>query len=286
MSVLPVKKIIDCHAHIGPEKGYLPKLIDTMRKNDIVCAWLHAVEEPFDKSYIGGNKEVRDAFMKYPGLFRGFGYIRLGGDTVSDVDELHAAGFSGLKVIYPSSRYDDKRYYRIYERAQKYGMPIMFHLGAGLYRPKKTGYDISIDYMRPAHLDTIARAFPVLSLIGAHFGNPWYEEAAEVARLNPNVYFDLTGSTLVKKSPAFFKDLLWWKDTLSIYRGSSSPFEKVLFGTDVPPSMIGDVKKDYENLVQCLDLNKTDTENIFRKNALRILKPKAVRSKATRLPAR
>lgn len=52
--------------------------------------------------------------------------------------------------------------------------------------------------MRPIYLDTIARAFPDLKIIGAHLGNPWYQEAAEVARWNPNVFFDLTGSTLKK----------------------------------------------------------------------------------------
>ena len=36
--------------------------------------------------------------------------------------------------------------------------------------------------MRPIYLNTIARAFPDLKIIGAHLGNPWYQEAAEVAR--------------------------------------------------------------------------------------------------------
>ena len=35
--------------------------------------------------------------------------------------------------------------------------------------------------MCPSYLHTIARAFPNLIIQGAHLGNPWYDEAAEVA---------------------------------------------------------------------------------------------------------
>ena len=63
-------------------------------------------------------------------------------------------------------------------------------------------------------LDTISRVCPKTTLQGAHLGNPWYEEAAEAARWNPNLYFDVTGSTLLK----FIKlgrlerlsEILWW----------------------------------------------------------------------------
>src|SRR5256884_9714025 len=53
--------------------------------------------------------------------------------------------------------------------------------------------------MRPIHLEEIARRFPKITVLGAHCGNPEYEWAAEVARWNPNVYFDLSGSSLTKK---------------------------------------------------------------------------------------
>ena len=269
---MPKNKIIDSHAHLLPEKGYVENLIRAMKDNGIACTWLLATEEPFEKFRVCGNEEVRKVVEKYPEFFRAFGYIRLGTDTYDHVEELHQAGFVGLKVIYPPSRYDDKRYYRIYERAEKHGMPILFHLGAGLYRPKRLGHDISIDYMRPAHLDTIARAFPGLTLIGAHFGNPWYEEAAEVARLHPNVYFDLTGSTLKKKSPEYIGELLWWRNAPPNYRGDSGPYDKILFGTDVHPRLIADVKQDYDHLVKRLDLSREETEKVFFRNALKILK--------------
>jgi hypothetical protein len=54
-----------------------------------------------------------------------------------------------------------------------------------------------VDRMRVTTLDNIARRFPKLT-IGAHLGNPDYAWAAEIGRWNPNLYFDLSGSTLIK----------------------------------------------------------------------------------------
>jgi predicted TIM-barrel fold metal-dependent hydrolase len=48
------------------------------------------------------------------------------------------------------------------------------------------------------HLEEIARRFPKITVVGAHCGNLEYEWEAEVARWNPNVFLDLSGSTLTK----------------------------------------------------------------------------------------
>ena len=65
------------------------------------------------------------------------------------------------------------------------------------------GYFVDSNYMRPIYLDTMARLFPAWKIHGAHLGNPWYEEASMSCRWNPNLYFDLTGSTLKKKNRSF-----------------------------------------------------------------------------------
>ncbi len=36
-------------------------------------------------------------------------------------------------------------------------------------------------------------------------------------RWNPNLFFDLSGSTLSCKSPSFIGDLLWWTDSDRLY---------------------------------------------------------------------
>jgi predicted TIM-barrel fold metal-dependent hydrolase len=125
--------------------------------------------------------------------------------------------------------------------------------------------------MRPAYLDRIARHFPQLPLIGAHFGNPWYEEAAELARMHPNVYFDLTGSTLKKKRPQFFKELLWWaEDELYGKMGDKTPWEKILFGTDVSIELMGDVMNDYRILMDGLGLIEEQRQLIWGGTAAKL----------------
>lgn len=264
------KLVIDAHCHLLKEKDYLKNLIKTMEKLKIDQTWLHAIGLPFDTKIYGGNKEVKEAFTRYPKLFKGFAYIRLGKDNAKMVDRYYKEGFKGLKVIYPPHNYDDKSFYPIYSRAEKFKMPIMFHLGAGLNRTGGRKGNVSMGKMRPVHLDTLARAFPEIILIGAHLGNPWYEESAEVIRTNPNIYMDITGSTLVKKKPSYFKGIFWWDRVKGFYRGSTGPYKRVLFGTDLHYNQMASAVDDYRRLMQGLHLSKQAQKDIWGLNAERV----------------
>ncbi len=156
-----------------------------------------------------GNHAVEEAFRKHPDVVVGFGYIALGrGDSSRTVGELHRRGFKGLKVIIPKSDYDDKAFWPIYRKAEQLRMPILFHTGvmartediAAPYKhiPEVAAIDhrkcdVSSRRMMPETLDAIARAFPDLKIIMAHFGS-WgrTDNAAAVLRWNPNIYADLT----------------------------------------------------------------------------------------------
>ena len=111
-------------------------------------------------------------------------------------------------------------------------------------------------------LDTLARVCPKTTLQGAHLGNPWYEEAAEAARWNPNLYFDITGSTLLK----FIKlgrlermsDILWWASDEAVenphtLKGGPGAWEHIVFGTDEAPSGL---EPNIERFQKMLDANK------------------------------
>ena len=110
--------------------------------------------------------------------------------------------------------------------------------------------------MRPIYLDTIARLFPDWQIQGAHLGNPWYEEATMSCRWNPNLYFDLTGSTLKKKRPEFLGDLLWW-NRFTRYRDPDGrdAWEKIVFGSDVAYYETHDVLHDYQTVFEALNLS-------------------------------
>ena len=53
--------------------------------------------------------------------------------------------------------------------------------------------------MQPIFLDGISVAFPELQIIGAHLGYGLYDSAAAVARWRRNVYFDISGGTVVRR---------------------------------------------------------------------------------------
>lgn len=94
--------------------------------------------------------------------------------------------------------------------------------------------------MRPGYLADIASEHPGLFIHAPHFGNPWYNEAGEATRRNVNLYFDLTGSSLIKKDkdPGFWKQFLWWTPYLGkahMPKDAVPAFEKILFATDEGP---------------------------------------------------
>jgi predicted TIM-barrel fold metal-dependent hydrolase len=53
--------------------------------------------------------------------------------------------------------------------------------------------------MQPIFLDGISVAFPELKIIGAHLGYGLYDSAAAVARWRRNVFFDISGGTVVRR---------------------------------------------------------------------------------------
>jgi len=176
---------------------------------------------------------------------------------------LRQAGFRGLKVINPTKNYDDKDFYPYYTQAEKHNMPILFHTGMVRRTDKDKSYDISCERMRPIYLDTIARAFPHLILIGAHLGGPWFREAADVLRFNPNVYFDITGSISgwVRKTPDFFRNYLWWKGAR----------DRIVFGSDVHFSQIKKIIANYQGVLEALKVDRATQNKIFGETALGIL---------------
>ncbi len=142
----------------------------------------------------------------YPDMIVGFGYVRLGLDGPQKVDELCALGFEALKVIIPATFYDDRSLWPIYARAEALGMMINFHCGMTGRLPNDGGLDTSARYQRPVCLDAIARSFPDLNILMPHLGFPWIEEACAIIATWDNIYWDLTGSWLLRVDTDHLKD--------------------------------------------------------------------------------
>jgi hypothetical protein len=222
-------KLIDVHEHYDGEPGVLETLLKKLDAADGL-GFLLTTQKGFPEA----SKFIR----QHPNRFIGFGDIKPDDpDVLNQIDRFHEAGFRGLGEITSTQKnYDDRTYWPIYERAAKYHMILLFHTGTVARLHPEQPADVSFDRMRVTRLDLIARHWPQLIIIGAHLGNPDYAEAAEVGRWDPNLYFDVSGSTLIKKKDdyRFFRSIFWWSGVVSPHTpGGANAFEKLVFASDV-----------------------------------------------------
>jgi predicted TIM-barrel fold metal-dependent hydrolase len=271
--------IIDCHVHLISEEGYAERLIAEMDRLCIVKVCLLAMQ---NIRMWGGraatNAEVLEAHHAHPDRFIPFGYVDLGVDSVGLIDELASQGFRGLKVTRTRYPYNDDRLMEYYARAAAYGLVLLFHTGTVLRVPEDQYYDIDSSRLRPIFLDRIARKFPSLKLIGAHLGNPWYEEAAMTLFWNQNVYFDLSGTVLKRKTAAWFSEVLWWTPermaklarSTDTHYATSHPFDRICFGTDVRIDEMGGCIEEYRHLFDGLNLDQTRRDRVMGGNIARL----------------
>ena len=252
---------IDAHVHYNTDEGYVDRLVEEEARLgfDKICL-NGAVWFEFDE----GNAGVEQAMAKYPDTIVGFAYLPLGERGPDKVREYQQRGFKGLKFIRPPKPYDAKDFYPVYEAAEELGLVCLYHLGIVARTPHDKEHDINNERHRPIYLDTLARAFPGLKILGAHLGNPWYWEAAMACRWNPNLYFDLSGSSLKQHPPEFFDRLLWWTET-SQYRDPEGrhAWEKIAFGSDVDIETIEDVANDYQRTMDGIGLRPDLREAVW-----------------------
>lgn len=228
--------IIDSHIHCKGNEKWVEDVVRIYRPYNAMACVL---------TWIDDLEIMVDAMKSYPDVFIGYGRVDLDDENaIREVEKFKKAGFVGMKFHSPQKNYDDPSYFQIYRLCEEYGLYMIFHTGiSGRNITDKPNW-MSSARMRPMYLDTLCRLFPRAKIQGAHLGNPWYEEAAEAARWNPNLFFDVTGSTLLK----FIKlgrlermsEVLWWsgnegeKNPHTLKEGPSA-WEHIVFGTDERP---------------------------------------------------
>jgi predicted TIM-barrel fold metal-dependent hydrolase len=221
-----------------------------------------------------GFDVVKKAAAQHPDVIIPYGDVRVDHpDVIDELKKFADAGFKGIKMTRPRYNWDDFGYFPIYDKLQSLKLVALFHTGivfGGSDDPEPS----SMARMRPSFLHTIARSFPKLVIQGAHLGNPWYDEAAEVARWEKNLYFDLTGSSLIKKAKnlAIFKEYLWWEGPTA----HSSPdavyaFEKLVFGTDEEPEQLDACLGRHEAMLNACQVPEVSRRKIYGETMARVL---------------
>ena len=258
--------MIDSHQHWRSTPDYIPTLVKTYRaRNAMAC-----VLTP-----IASLDALMAAAKQYPDVIIPYGYLDVDHpDARAQLETFAKAGVKGIKMHRPKLNWDDFGYFPLYGRMQELGLVALFHTGIvagnGTGEPEQS----SMARMRPSFLHTLARSFPTLKIQGAHLGNPWYDEAAEAARWSPNLYFDVTGSTLLKKQHNLkvFREYLWW-DGPSTHTPSTAvyAFEKIVFGTDEPPDALDGVLARYEAMLDANDVPEDSRRKIYGETMARLL---------------
>lgn len=225
--------IIDSHAHIFPRK-IATKAVESIGKfydipmygsGDLDALIKNGNDAGVDKFIVCSTatcvhqvNQIND-FIKYSieGLDNIWGLCTMHQDLTGDeIDSVIKFSLDnkliGLKLHPDFQKFniDDKAVYKIYERVAGV-LPILFHTGDSRY-----------DYSSPKRLAKVAKDFPNLQCIGAHFGGYSRWNELECYKDLPNVYFD-TSSSLFKLSTERALEII---DFLGV--------DRFMFGVDYP----------------------------------------------------
>jgi predicted TIM-barrel fold metal-dependent hydrolase len=152
------------------------------------------------------------------------------------VEDCGVRGFKfhpSLQAFRPNA----SEYYPLYEVLEDLAVPVIFHTGqTGIGANLPGGRGIKLALSDPLLLDEVAADFPGLTMVLAHAGMPWYENALAMATHKSNVFIDLSGW-----SPKYLPAPL-------VRAVGSYMSHKVLFGSDFPVLTPERWLRDFEGL--------------------------------------
>ena len=261
-------EIIDAHAHIYPEKiaakatdtigifydikmempaGTAEQLLEDGRRAGISRYVVHSVATTAHQVR-SINEFIKRECEAHPEFI---GFITLHQDLTEEevfkeVEWALANNMHGIKLHPDFQKFniDDEAVEKFY-RAAEGKLPILFHIGDDRY-----------DYSKPYRLVNIAKKYPNVSFIAAHFGGyRCWEDSPLYVGLD-NVYFDTCSSLpfiSTKKAHELIKLL-----------GA----DRFFFATDFP---MWDATSELERFNK-IPLTKEEREKIFSGNIKRLLK--------------
>lgn len=223
-----------------------------------------ALEEDVRQRIVGRvqrrNGWTLDVARRHPTLIPFIGVDpRMGEEgMVAELEACLRQGARGIKFHCSTQRSypTDPALAAVYRLAEARGVPVVFHSG---WHP--LGCHLS-DYARPARFARIAEAFPRLTIVLAHIGLGWQEEAVALAQRFPNVYFDSCLAITGTWEPPPLSD----DEIVSLLRQVG--VDRVMFASDWPLC----VPLKERRRVEGLALDDTERRLLFHENAERILR--------------
>lgn len=221
-------KIIDAHTHVlfnnTPEQssGVMQsreEFLREMKDNGVVGAVAHT-----------GLKGAYDEDLKTGNVVFCYGV----GDRINKEEAeagLQSGKYGCIKIYlgYVHRCASDGAYKKIYQLAEAYDVPVVFHTGDTYSSTAK------LKYADPMTIDEVAVDHPRVRFVIAHCGNPWINTAAEVAYKNANVYIDLSGIMVgnLDRQPGELIDEYLAKPVRWVFHYVGDP-SKIMYGSDWP----------------------------------------------------
>ena len=269
-------QIIDAHVHLSESRDdalvrfaemnnlryTLEGLLKSMRENNVRHGLL--LSPPLKSGTALPNEKVVELCKRSGGLLSPVVTVEPSAEEVKSAIRLAESNRKEVKAFkvrlgYVKAPALSPLFDGLYDYAESEDLPVMFHTGDTV---TSTG-DLTMSH--PLTLDALANRREELTIILCHFGNPWFEDAAELIYKHPKVYADISGLTTGGGAyPDKFAGWLAKKISEAIYFAGGP--EKVIFGTDYPITAYSDAL----DLVKRLEVDEGDREMILWRNAEKV----------------
>ena len=243
--------IIDAHVHIGSDVDGASQSMQKLKRNMRAYGIDKAVVFPFNE-----KGDLVKASMKLLGQkstsiipFLRFDPKRMAPERLEELLSYH---FYGVKLHPRAQAFDpvDKKYYRLYKKMEDSGKPLLIHSRKLLpFSPKQL--KVNGKYSDPDRIVGLARQFPSLNIIIAHFAN-LSAKALDSIEKEDNLYIETSifGTTFIVRM-------------LCRRLGA----DKIIMGSDAPYS-----DQEIEMLkVMKADISKSEREKILSGNIRKLL---------------
>ncbi len=255
---------IDAHAHILDQPHYVDQMVKAMDQCGIEKACVSGLGPLFGHVT---NQQIAELLQSYSDRFIGAVFLRPGVDSAESIHQAYADGFRLVKITIPRVPYDDPSLFPLWNEAQELRMPVLFHTGVVTTAVEAPGERINSWFMHPLRIEAITREFPNLTVIIAHLGVHWNDDAAELARMRPNVYVDLTGEPdgwRARADAVGMNKWLWWPKC----------WNKVVFGTDTHYTKFNQIIQQDVARFDHLHIDDKTRERFFSRTISQILRLK------------
>ena len=225
--------VVDVHVHIYPDKiseratqsigrfyniemdaedGSVSRLESSLDGSDIThCVVCSVAVKPQTvvsiNDFIAQTVATHDNYIGFAAMHQDFD------DPEAELRRAMGLGLCGIK-LHPDTQavnMDDPRLMRVYEIAERLGLPLIIHCG-----------DYRYDYSHPRRLKHILHEFPNLVVDGAHFGGWSIQDWALEFLEDERCFVDMS-SSMRFLGPRRTRELVYLYGT-----------DRILFGSDFP----------------------------------------------------